>query len=122
MATEGTGLPAEHSVVIRTDDGGRHWRLTGSTPVPATLESLSCATATRCWASGFQGSLHHDVAATIISTADGGQTWTSDLLPTVDGSPLRFVGTVTCPQGSGCLALAVRPHPARSGGGIVLSN
>ena len=122
IAAEGTGQPAGHSVVIRTDDGGRHWRLTGSTPVTATLESVSCATATRCWASGFQGSSHHDVAATIISSTDGGQTWTSDPLPTLDGSPLRFVGAVTCPDVSGCLALAGRPHPTSRGDGIVLSN
>jgi len=116
-----------NNMVLETSDGGRTWT-SSPTSVPATLnlENISCPTASDCWATGEifvePGNLAAGTEGVILSTSDGGLTWTIDPLPTVQGSRLVDVGPVTCPTDGDCLALASKPPTSsQSGQRVVLS-
>jgi photosystem II stability/assembly factor-like uncharacterized protein len=84
-----------------------------------SLEAISCPTASDCWASGVAAG----TKGAILSTSDGGQTWTIDPLPTIQGSTLVSVDVVTCPTVGACFALASEPRSSsQSGQQVVLSN
>jgi photosystem II stability/assembly factor-like uncharacterized protein len=59
----------------------------------------------------------------VFATEDGGQTWHSEQVPTIQGATLAVVGSITCPTVNGCLALANGPSSSSTlGQQLVLSN
>jgi photosystem II stability/assembly factor-like uncharacterized protein len=118
-----------HSIIITTSDGGQTWTAsTSTTPAADGLVSISCDSVTSCTVTG--EALAPDATETsgnaggiILSTDDGGQTWTSGTLPTVGPATVQFVGALACPGSGGCVALAwAATYPAAAGQGVVLSN
>jgi photosystem II stability/assembly factor-like uncharacterized protein len=115
------GILATSGVLV-TNDGGQTWNsfpttdLTSTNPAtPTSFDSISCATTTDCWASGqtdesvCQGSCAYVPAkGDLISTTDGGQTWTAVPLPAPPSPALQYgsVWPVSCVNGSGCFAVA----------------
>ena len=110
------------SGVYRTMDGGQTWdRLSASgLPGPAgrsrgwTFFSISCATSSSCWLSGYAypasppalwtfGS-YGQVQGLLASTADGGSTWVLSRLP----AGVHAVIKVSCPDATTCFALGVK--------------
>jgi hypothetical protein len=101
------GSPSAPYEVITTSDAGATWQVSGP---PAGWENmptaLSCATANDCWiaistydASSAAGTYSEP---TIETTSDGGATWSSVDLPTVQ-PPIADVLTLSCPpSGDGC--------------------
>lgn len=71
-----------------TTDGGAHWH-NQTYPAGAYAFSISCASTTKCWAVG---------GATIITTGDGGSTWTPQSAPADVGNlqDVSCVTTTTC--------------------------
>jgi photosystem II stability/assembly factor-like uncharacterized protein len=91
------------------------------------LVSIACDSATSCTVTGEALSAatetSGDDGGVILSTDDGGQTWTSGTLPTVGAATVQFVGALACPGTSGCVALAwAAADPSTGGQGVVLSN
>jgi photosystem II stability/assembly factor-like uncharacterized protein len=80
----------------RTSDGGRTWA-TGQ-PAAADFDSVSCPTASRCWAVGVDNT---DSAGLAFATTDGGKTWAPETLP---GATERLEG-ISCPTTSDCTAV-----------------
>ena len=86
--------------VVETTDGGTTWTVFSNLPaITATdpngtydLNGISCLSATSCVAVG--GLNYPDGTATVISTADGGATWTLSTDPTL--SRLQQLFGVSC--------------------------
>lgn len=94
------------SVVASSDDGGLTWQVHA---IPAGvsqphLYSISCPTANQCWLAGWNGSgsVTLPSASVILSTIDGGTTWSQDRLEV--GSGAR-VGAISCPSANICVGL-----------------
>lgn len=109
--------------VITSGDGGVTWTTTaGNDPAHWLLGSISCPTALECW---ITGSVHQagqsisqayanyespDAPTTFVKvTYDGGTTWTSALIPSIDGVTIKSVGSITCVDASSCFAIAQDP-------------
>jgi photosystem II stability/assembly factor-like uncharacterized protein len=101
---------------------------TYTSSTPAILDGgSSCPTTDDCWAAG--SILGPTATATydpgqgyIMATTDGGRTWSSETLPTVDGSPLPYIGSISCPTINGCLALSAITDSSGQQQSEVLSN
>jgi hypothetical protein len=109
--------------VLVTSDAGVTWSLLSAPTLdstianrPISIDSLTCPTATTCWASAnvieslCEGSCAYlPDQAVMLVTADGGSTWTSDPLPTPPSSSLQYVGDfpVTCANASDCLSVGI---------------
>jgi photosystem II stability/assembly factor-like uncharacterized protein len=107
--------PYGPSEALVSGDGGQTWSLAGPYDLPAArLGSLSCPAPTRCWAAGSTP----DGLGVIVATNTGGQSWTTVQLPTAL-SPAQqrstgfthlnidSVSSVSCPNVSTCVAMAV---------------
>jgi hypothetical protein len=114
-----TAANALISTVVTSSDGGSTWRLRAlpaDIPIPQ-LDSLSCATATVCWAAGQEavpelvGNAHNDGSPVMIGTADGGVSWSKATFtiptdaPKYLGQSFLGIGDISCPSTSACLAL-----------------
>ena len=110
---------AEVSAVISSSDGGTTWQsssLPSDVPVPQ-LFSLSCASASVCWASGQEsvsqviGNVHDEGSPVLVGTTDGGATWSKETFtipsdaPNYLGQEYLSIGDVSCPRPWACLAL-----------------
>src|ERR1700722_1031424 len=124
--TLGTGH--RMSGVLITDNGGQSWSASPSGNLTqSNLVSISCPTDSDCWVSGSTlpagGGEKADQQGGILSTHDGGQTWTSEQVPTDQGVPLGVIGGLACPAVSDCLALANTPSSSSIlGQQVVLAN
>jgi photosystem II stability/assembly factor-like uncharacterized protein len=114
-----TSQTAEVSAVISSSDGGSTWQsmsLPSDVPLPQ-LYSLSCASATACWASGQEsvpqviGNVHDAGSPVLLGTSDGGATWSKETFtipsdaPNYLGQAYLGIGDLSCPGRSACLAL-----------------
>ena len=107
------------SAVVTSSDGGATWQ---SRPLPADIPipqlfSLSCASATVCWASGQEavpqviGNVHDEGSPVMVGTTDGGATWSKATFaipsdaPNYLGQAYLAIGDISCPATSACLAL-----------------
>ena len=128
MALENNiGTDQATSQVLMTDDGGEDWSALPSNDLAQlNLGAISCPTVTNCWVSGAtgpRGANQTDDHGVILGTEDGGQTWTSEPVPTVQNATLRYVGAMACPAVATCLALANSPTPSSIlGQQVVLSS
>ncbi len=69
----------DRGVVWRTDDGGKVWHLV-KTPVSCRLETVSFADAERGWIAGGDAMPYvHTSRGKLLTTVDGGRTWTNEL-------------------------------------------
>jgi photosystem II stability/assembly factor-like uncharacterized protein len=91
--------------ILRTTDGGAKWwaqappkKLAGN---QYELAAVNCATSTDCLAVGVTFSVPPE--AVVLSTGDGGRTWTALALPDVDLAT-HLLG-VTCVTASDCWAV-----------------
>jgi photosystem II stability/assembly factor-like uncharacterized protein len=115
-----TGPLIDNFVV--TGDGGRTWVTTrGKDPEVWALNSVACASPDNCWAAGGTHAPGADIRSAITSgqpfvlvTDDGGQSWSRETLPVVDGKQITSVGSLTCPEATTCFALATNPSGAGS--------
>lgn len=73
----------EHGVVMLSDDQGRSFRQARDVPMDVTLTSVSFADERHGWAVGHWGA--------ILTTADGGETWTVQRKDTQSDRPLFAV-------------------------------
>ncbi len=114
-----TDVNALISTVVTSSDGGITWHLR---PLPADIPipqlfSLSCASATVCWAAGQEavpeivGNAHNDGSPVMIGTSDGGVSWSKATFaiptdaPDYLGQSFLGIGDISCPSTSACLAL-----------------
>jgi photosystem II stability/assembly factor-like uncharacterized protein len=110
------------SGVLVSDDGGQSWTLepagalaTQGIPGRTSFDSISCSTASTCWATGqtsqstCQGSCPSQPPdqAVIMATDNGGQTWESVHLPASPDVSLQYatVYPVSCPSAGLCFAV-----------------
>lgn len=105
------------SEVIATADGGSTWSPVGSSGATSiVMTSISCVTATQCWASGESTATP---AGMVVQTVDGGTTWTAVKLPgftdgvvTVpDKVDIQNVSSVSCAADGICTALGAQFAP-----------
>lgn len=122
-STQGTSGFIATSGALVTDDGGQTWTSLPTTDLnsansstPMSFDSISCSTATDCWASGHiyeslcQGSCAYvPPRGALMATTDGGQTWTAVPLPTPPSPTLQYgvVSPVSCVIGRDCFAVGV---------------
>lgn len=114
-----TALTALISTVVSSSDGGLTWHLR---PLPANIPipqlfSLSCASATVCWAAGQQavpevvGNAHNGGSPVMVGTTDGGGSWSKATFaiptdaPNYLGQSFLGINDISCPSTSACLAL-----------------
>ncbi|MHB8220030.1 MAG: beta propeller repeat protein [Acidimicrobiales bacterium] len=105
VGNSGTSAGTQHAVIIATTDGGKTWASQG---LPQTalgvglangghLFSDSCISRTDCWAVGSTGT-----SLAIISTNDGGASWTADSYPaSLVGAHLL---SISCAAATACWA------------------
>lgn len=114
------GFQASSGVLV-TNNGGQSWSMypaSSLTPSEVTgmssVDSVSCPTDSQCWATGAstgstcQGSCPYVPSiAFIMTTDDGGQTWSSQPLPTPPSTALQYVSAypVSCSTGSDCFVV-----------------
>ena len=116
------------SAVVTSSNGGATWQsraLPADIPMPQ-LYSLSCASATVCWASGQEavpqivGNVHDDGSPVMVGTTDGGASWSKATFaipsdaPNYLGQAYLAVGDISCPGTSACLALGIAAQSAPS--------
>jgi hypothetical protein len=110
------------SGILVSEDGGQSWTLepagilaTQGAPGTTSFDSISCSTASTCWATGqtsestCQGSCPAQPPdqAVIMATGNGGQTWESMTLPATPNVSLQYatVFPVSCPSAAVCFAV-----------------
>jgi hypothetical protein len=111
-------------VVSETTDGGADWTSFTNLPTIAQydpngtyqLNAISCTSALDCVAGG--GLNESDGLAQIISTTDGGATWTSSIDPTLAG--LQQIFSLSCLNGSNGLPTCYAAADALSAAGPVV--
>ena len=113
---------SDGGATMTTSDGGLTWQDTApvSTSPGATPLSVSCAAALDCFVavSDFSQTVPSATGpggvqdATVEVTHDGGATWTTIELPTVDGAPLAEVFALSCSSQAGCMGVAATPRQA----------
>jgi hypothetical protein len=123
-----TALTTLVSTVVTSADGGATWQLRPLPPdIPnPQLFSLSCASATVCWASGQEavpqviGNVHDDGSPVMLGTTDGGVSWSKATFaipadaPNYLGQSYLGIGEITCPTTSACLAIGGAAQSAPS--------
>ena len=72
----GWTLDAKANTVLYTVDGGQHWSAVGTVPSSQVVLDLQFVNSAIGWAMGSE-----PAGATLIKTADGGRTWTTQLSP-----------------------------------------
>ena len=98
-----------------TTDGGRTWtRASAGGFASDALPSISCVTASTCWAAGsvlqFPGGVlrlggpQAKQRPVLMSTGDQGQTWQAASFPA--GYGIKAVGSVSCAATTSCFAIA----------------
>ena len=111
-------------IVLETTDGGADWTSFTSLPPIAEydpngtyqLNAISCTSALDCVAGG--GLNESDGLAQIISTTDGGATWTLSTDPTLAG--LQQIFSLSCLNGSDGLPTCYAAADALAGTGPVV--
>ncbi len=128
MAVDITLGTARTSGVLISANGGQTWSASPSSSLTRlNLLSISCPNDSDCWVSGSTlpagGGKNADLQGVILSTHDGGQTWTSEQVPTDRGVPLGVIGGLACSAVVNCLALANTPSSSSMlGQQVVLAN
>ncbi len=103
--------------VLVSDNGGVTWTVSPySSPTPIDLYAISCPTITDCWATGVEfepgSTAQHEIGqGYIMTTDDGGSTWTPQAVPAVHGAIPSFVGSISCAAANACSAVAQAPDP-----------
>ena len=95
------------SVVASSDDGGLTWEVH---PLPSDvanprLYSISCPRPEDCWLAGWSSAPTtgpRSLSSVILSTPDGGDTWSQEGLPVAPGT---LVGAISCPATNVCIGL-----------------
>jgi photosystem II stability/assembly factor-like uncharacterized protein len=103
--------------VLVSSNGGVTWTVSPySSPTPIDLYAISCPTITDCWATGVEfeagSTAQHEIGqGYIMTTDDGGSTWTPQALPAVHGAIPSFVSSISCAAANACSAVAQAPDP-----------
>jgi photosystem II stability/assembly factor-like uncharacterized protein len=100
LAIDGSGT----QVVLATTDGWNTWTTQNVPSDTGSLGAISCPTTSDCWAVG--GTLTEDsdslsATASIVTTTDGGSTWTTQSAPNSDG----LLYGVSCTSSSDCITV-----------------
>jgi photosystem II stability/assembly factor-like uncharacterized protein len=74
--SQGWAFNGKTRELLATGDGGRHWSAVGTIPSPADPIYLQFVTPSLAWAIGAETG-----GMTILKTADGGRSWTTELAP-----------------------------------------
>ena len=75
-AAVGWTLDAKANTVLYTGDGGQHWSTVGTVPSSQVVLDLQFVNSSIGWAMGSE-----PAGTTLIKTADGGRSWTTQLSP-----------------------------------------
>jgi hypothetical protein len=113
-------------IALETTDGGAHWtsfsNLPAITPYSPNgtyaLEAISCTSALVCVAGG--GLNESDGLAQVISTTDGGETWTRSTDPMLAG--VQQVFSLSCVNGAGGLPTCFAAADSLAGAGPLVIN
>ncbi len=111
-STTGTG-GSTAALALSTSNGGQTWR-PENPPANAPLLDVSCPTTTQCTAVGGNpiGGIFGPGPATIVSTSNGGSSWTSGTIP---NNLLSILG-VSCASVNFCVSVGAGfPPNAKSG-------
>jgi hypothetical protein len=114
MVATGSANPHSFGILARTTDGGAKWQTEGGAPA-VDLASVSCLTASDCFALGRVDNGTTDVAI-VGATTDGGTTWTSESLPATP-SLSQVNGNLSCLTASDCWVALYGGVEARADGG-----
>jgi photosystem II stability/assembly factor-like uncharacterized protein len=95
------------SQILSSTTGGASWTLAGMTGLPSghvVVTTLSCPSASDCWAAGFALSSDAGAQGFLVSTTDSGETWQPAQLP----QGIAVMRDVQCPTSTQCYALAIQ--------------
>ena len=86
-------------------------------PAQADLLDMTCPTESQCFAVGYvDGNDGSDIGGVILSTTDGGASWTDDSVPpTLASGNLDLLQAIVCPSASDCYAVG-----SVDGGGVIV--
>ena len=110
---------ASQTSTASTFAGGSPWLgsfVTAALPAPVNaLTAVACATATRCWAVGSTvGGSGAPNGAALITTADGGSTWTGQAIP----PQVAYLSAISCSDQHRCTAVG---QAAQNSNGLAAS-
>ena len=99
------GAPLVARLIVTTN-GGQTWSQVPDPGLPSSLLSVTCTTASTCWAAGATGQDFPlgQQQPVLDSTGDQGQTWLAAQLPASYG--ITAVGNVSCSAATSCFAIA----------------
>jgi photosystem II stability/assembly factor-like uncharacterized protein len=127
------GTPGEsgEAVMLTTADAGDHWT---SRPMPSDVglaPVVACPSSGHCVALawGRQGTDINGIGpesganrffvTSVLTTSDGGLTWSVSQLPPVSPSTYYQLSSLVCPGKNSCVALGVRTRMTDQSGGYV---
>jgi photosystem II stability/assembly factor-like uncharacterized protein len=94
LAVAGTGDLTQ--VLLRSTDGGVHWKQVLGTPAAFSFLKVSCASATRCMAT-LAASRFDAPASRVATSTNGGRTWqVKPPIPAKNEGPLQCITASTC--------------------------
>lgn len=99
--SDGAFLPTPAGAVgfYASVNGGASWQLTGLPLGLAELQSVSCPTASVCFAAGGTGGPADE--ATVLRSANGGNTWRTVLMT----RRMQTLSALSCPTAAECVAV-----------------
>jgi hypothetical protein len=109
----GYGAPTNLPVLATTTNGGMSWTDQSLPPGLIQLLGISCPSTTTCSAVGaWNGSAapSAEETAAVVTTTNGGASWTSESVP-ADSEDLLGI---SCPSTTTCVAVGAVPYPAVS--------
>jgi hypothetical protein len=93
--------PAGTPVVVETHDSGLHWAFERLPTSMSAVNAISCPSAERCFLAGASGTAHYPE---ILSTDDGGSSWSQISIRGVSRFAQAPLDTIQCPTTTFCLA------------------
>jgi predicted acyl esterase len=115
MCTAVGGAPSRTAAVVTTTDAGASWQTRTAPPI-GTLTSVACPSTTACTAVGTTAALKGGPA--IVSTSDGGTTWTSEQIPTGAFGTGGGLSDIACASSAACTAVG---QAMVNGPGVVIA-
>jgi photosystem II stability/assembly factor-like uncharacterized protein len=94
---QGLHDPSAPALAIATSDGGDSWTSLTLPPGSATLDQISCSSATQCLAGGLSPTIGNP--APFYQSSDGGTQWTQ---ATSAPSGLSAIAGIACPVANHC--------------------
>lgn len=122
------------AVVLTTSDGGRTWSAHKVPGAVGLVTDLACPSAAHCVALAWGRSVptiaglqpysgaNRFFPTSVLTTEDGGRTWSTSTLPKTPSGVYDDLSSVTCPTSAQCIVLGERADIVEHDGGYVEAN